>query len=303
MGEIAALSAAFVWACASLIFVRIGRAGISPFVLNTFKGVIALGLMGFTIAILFGHLIPPQLTVNDALILSLSGLFGITIGDTCYFYALEKLGPRRTLLFATLCPPMTAILGFVFLGEPFTRNMVVGIILTLIGVYWVISQKQDEPENHNADDFNQKLASHFKVGILFALAAMMSQSVGNVLTKFSSTEISALGISIIRLGGSLIGLILIMTWKGWWKKTNDVIRTPRIFIAIIVATFFGTFLGIWLLNAGLKYTTHTGIAATLSSTSPIFILPLAYFFEREKISLRAVLGSVLAIAGIAVLFL
>ena len=302
MGEVAALSAAFVWACASLLFVRIGRAGISPFVLNTFKGVITFGLMAVTIAVLFGHLIPPQLTVNDALILSLSGLIGITIGDTCFFYALEKLGPRRTLLFAALSPPTTALLGYLFLNEPFTGKMIIGIALTLVGIVWVISQKE-ESDQDSQENAGASLVNHFKVGVLFAIVAMICQSVGNILTKFSSTEISALGISIVRIGGSLVGLIIIMTWKGWWKKTTEVFRTPKVLMAIVAATFLGTFLGIWLLNAGLKYTAHTGVAATLSSTSPIFILPLAYFFEREKITLRAILGSMLAIAGVAILFL
>lgn len=56
------------------------------------------------------------------------------------------------------------------------------------------------------------------------------------------------------------------------------------------------------MNAGLRYT-FTDIASTLSSTSPIFILPLAYILENENSSARSVVGACVAVVGMAVLFL
>lgn len=68
------------------------------------------------------------------------------------------------------------------------------------------------------------------------------------------------------------------------------------------ATFLGTYLGIWLVSAGMRYA-PAGIAATLSSTSPLFVLPLVALVHRERISLRTWVGALVAVGGIALLFI
>jgi drug/metabolite transporter (DMT)-like permease len=45
-----------------------------------------------------------------------------------------------------------------------------------------------------------------------------------------------------------------------------------------------------------------GIASTLCSLSPVFILPFAAWIHRERIGPRAILGALLAVGGTAVLF-
>ncbi|MEO1337051.1 MAG: EamA family transporter, partial [Myxococcota bacterium] len=79
-----------------------------------------------------------------------------------------------------------------------------------------------------------------------------------------------------------------------------VLRDGRRTAQVVFATFLGTYLGIWLLMISLQLTL-TGIAATLSSTSPIFILPIARFWMKEPVSPRAIIGATIAVAGIAIL--
>ena len=65
---------------------------------------------------------------------------------------------------------------------------------------------------------------------------------------------------------------------------------------------FGPFLGVWLSQVAIKYTA-TGIASTILSTTPIFLIPVAAVVERERTTPRAVIGAVVAVAGVALLFL
>jgi drug/metabolite transporter (DMT)-like permease len=81
--------------------------------------------------------------------------------------------------------------------------------------------------------------------------------------------------------------------------TFQQLKAPKILGAIILAAFLGTYLGISLQQTSLKYA-PAAIAQALSSTSPLFVLPLAVL-AGEKVSFRAVLGVVFAIAGIALL--
>jgi len=70
---------------------------------------------------------------------------------------------------------------------------------------------------------------------------------------------------------------------------------------IFITAFASTYLGIWLQQISLKFSA-TGVAQTLSSTSPLFVLPIAAFLK-ETITLRAILGVLIALLGIALLFI
>jgi drug/metabolite transporter (DMT)-like permease len=315
MGEIAALSASAFWATASLLFARLGKT-VGPLVMNVLKCVLAVVLMFITLLILDGRLWPSGLSIFDTAVLAASGIAGLTVGDTAYFAALNRLGPRRTLLLAALTPPMTAIMAIPVLAEPVTIELVGGMALTLGGVVWVILERnptdshvtsapliaENTDNTENNDTSEQGLTRAEKAGIGFGILAAFCQALGNVLTKLGGSEISALEISIVRLAFGIIGLGIVLGVLGRMAQAAKPLRNLRTFGLLFAATFLGTFLGIWLMNAGLRYT-YTGIASTLSSTSPIFILPLAYFIEKEKLSARSIVGACVAVVGVAVLFL
>ena len=46
-----------------------------------------------------------------------------------------------------------------------------------------------------------------------------------------------------------------------------------------------------------------GVVTTIIATMPVLILPLSVFHYHETISLRAVAGAILAVAGVALLML
>lgn len=306
-GELAALCASAVWATASLMFARLGE-DISALVLNTLKCVIALLLMLATLYVLDGIVWPTTLSTSETIALAVSGLVGLTIGDTAYFNALNRLGPRRTLLLSALTPPMTALLAIPVLSEPLTWQLGVGMVLTMGGVVWVIMERHPgvRPESVrqkvDEEQLEGRLSRIEKIGIAFGITAALCQATGNVLTKLGGSEISALEISVVRLVFGIMGLAIVLGAMGRLLQTAEPMKSARTFGILFVATFLGTFLGIWLMNAGLRYT-HTGIASTLSSTSPIFILPLAYFIEGEDLTTRSILGACIAVVGVAVLFI
>ena len=305
-GELAALCASAVWATASLMFARLGE-DISALVLNMLKCVIALLLMLATLYVLDGIVWPSTLSTGETVALAASGLVGLTIGDTAYFNALNRLGPRRTLLLSALTPPMTALMAIPVLSEPLTWQLGVGMLLTMGGVVWVIMERhpgvrpERVREQVDEDELDGRLSRIEKIGIAFGITAALCQATGNVLTKLGGSEISALEISVVRLVFGIMGLAIVLGAMGRLLQTTEPTKNARTFGILFVATFLGTFLGIWLMNAGLRYT-HTGIASTLSSTSPIFILPLAYFIEGEDLTTRSILGACIAVVGVAVLF-
>ena len=289
IGEIAALSAALLWAISSVVYSRLGLK-IPPLQLNLYKGIIAIAFIVITLIIqdsAFG-----DFSSSTVALLSLSGVIGIGLGDTAYFAALNSLGARRTLLLETSSPPMGALLALIFIGEQLTYSAWCGIILTILGIAWVIS------ERNPVDRVNVS-----RQGILWGILAAIAQATGAVISRYAliQSDISPLESTLIRLvGGTAIVVCLLFLPTAKQTKPEWQLSTRSLAI-IAIAAFGSTYLGIWLQQTSLKFA-PTGITQTFLATSPLFILPIVAL-QGEKINLRAVLGVVVSLSGIAVMFI
>lgn len=296
-GEVAALGAAFLWAVSSVIYSRLGQQ-ISPLVLNLLKGAIAIALLLLTL-FLRGELLPVIAPIPLCLLL-LSGVLGIGIGDTAFFVALNCLGARRALLMETLAPPITAVGALIFLQEQLSAGAWCGILLTIIGVAWVVTERVSS---------SSVSPVNLAQGISFGLLAAFALATGGVLSRavLATTTVSPLWAALLRL---IAAVLVLLPWVLLRGESPQVIKqrnySHKIFKllpalkAIFIAAFAGTYLGIWLQQTAIKFT-PAGIALTLTNTSPLFVLPIAIYMG-EKVSLRALVGAVVALSGIAVLF-
>ena len=64
---------------------------------------------------------------------------------------------------------------------------------------------------------------------------------------------------------------------------------------------FGPFLGVWMSLVATD-NAPVGVAQTLCSLTPLFLVPLAALIYKERISPRAALGAIMAVGGAALLF-
>jgi drug/metabolite transporter (DMT)-like permease len=289
IGESAALSAALLWALSSVVYSRLGLK-IPPLQLNLYKGIIAIALIAITLLIQGGDLI--NLSTSTVALLTISGIIGIGLGDTAYFSALNSLGARRTLLLETSSPPMGALLALIFIGEQLAYSSWCGILLTILGIAWVISERLP------VDNISVS-----RKGIIWGILAAIAQALGAVISRYAliQSAVSPLESTLIRLiGGTIIviGLMFLPVAKQTKIQWQISRRSLRV---IAIAAFGSTYLGIWLQQVSLKFA-PTGIAQTFLATSPLFILPIVAL-QGEKISLRAILGVVVSVAGIALMFI
>ncbi|OUL34387.1 EamA family transporter [Nostoc sp. 106C] len=292
-GEVAALAAACLWAVASVVYGLLGQR-IPPIQLNLIKGIIAIALLLLTILV-SGEL-SPQLSALPVCLLFLSGAVGIGWGDTAFLAAINYLGARRVLLLGTLSPPMTAIAATIFLQETLNVSAWCGILLTILGVAWVVTERVPGTSEVNS--------TQLWPGIGFGLLAAITNTAGSILSRaaFANTSISPLWAALLRLSAAVL-TILVWAWFSAPKQmrfTYPYWQSRRVILASFFAAFCGTFLGIWLQQTAIKFTS-VGIASTLLQTSPLFVIPIAIGMG-EKVSLRAIAGVGIAIAGIGLLF-
>lgn len=290
-GELAALGAAFLWAVSTVVYGRLGRS-YPPIELNLLKGAIAIVLIVLTLLLIGEQL--PALNFTAIGLLLLSGVIGIALGDTAYFEALNCLGARRALLMETLAPPIVAILALIFLQETLTVGAWFGILLTVLGVAWVVTERVPS-----------SLAAPLQLprGINFGILAAFAQASGAVLSRAALAEsgISPIWATLFRLGA---GVLVLLPLTGFLRRRSSFQSkyspSASSLGAIIFAAFLGTYLAIWLQQTALKFTA-AGIAQTLTITSPLFVLPIVVWIG-EKVSFRAILGVLVSISGIALLF-
>jgi len=140
-------------------------------------------------------------------------------------------------------------------------------------------------------------------GIIFAILAALGQSLGYVLAKpamLGSNGLPTLSATLIRLLFAAAGFGVIAMIKKDFFKCKVILNNKRIFLFLFIGSFFGT-AGIWTSLVALKYVS-AGIAATITATLPVMILPFVIFFHKEKVPWRAAIGALITIIGVAILF-
>jgi len=297
IGEIAALSAAIFWTATSMAFENAGKR-IGSMAVNILRLAFAFVLYVVILKISGRPAFPTDANLHQWLWLSLSAIVGFVIGDLLLFEAFVKVGARVSMLMMSLSPPIAAFIGWVLLGETMTGLKFLGMFLTIVGVAMVILQKNVGFETSGKKyNFN-----YSKIGLLLALGGAAGQAVGLVLSKYGMEDYNAFSASQIRVFIGLIGFVivnLLIKRKAQLKKAfTDKIALRN----LLIGTIFGPFLGVSMSLLAVQ-NTETGVASTIMSIVPILIIPPAILIYKEKVSLKEVLGAVVAVFGVSLLFI
>lgn len=289
-GELAALATALCWAATSLLFAEAARR-IDALRVNLLRLPVALLLLSLALLTVDQPLAP--LTWLRWLFLAASAVVGLLLGDLALFAALRRLGARLTSLLMSLAPVVATLAGWLLLDElPSSRRAGLGIAMTLAGVAWVAAERATSGE----------WVENRLGGIALAVLAATCQGVGLVLAKLGmGGEVAPLAATWVRIGVAtvLLWLLTAASRRLRWGEIAGAAR--RAWRQVVGGAFFGPFLGVWLSLAAVALT-DVGVAATLMATSPVLVIPLVMLLEGYRPTMRAVSGTLVAVAGVALLF-
>ena len=295
----AAGAAAMLWAASTMLYSRAGLR-MSPARMNLLKGAIACGLFLITLLLLRRPILAPLRDGAlrwDLALLAASGILGIGVGDTAYFGAIRTLGPRQAALLGLLAVPATAAGGLLLLGETMPPGAWAGMAITFVGVAWVVAERRP-----SVGDLKPRWPM---VGIALGLAAALCQAGGMLMnrTALRGGDLDDLWTATWRLAAGTAALALVVPLfirrRSAVPLTVQFAARPALWRYLLPAMLMGTFGGIWLQQVAVR-NAGAGPAQTLLSTTPIWILPLAAM-AGERISPRAILGSLVAVSGVALL--
>jgi drug/metabolite transporter (DMT)-like permease len=293
MGEIAALFTAICWAFTSIFFSVSGKL-VGSAVVNRIRLLFASILLALAHYFIHGSFLPMDASLERWGVLGLSGIIGLALGDALLFQAYVLIGPRITTLLMALAPVFGTLVAWIFLEEILTLMELVGIAVTIAGIAWVVLEKR----NGTA----VKRREHLVTGVLLGLGAAICQALGLILSKVGlAGGYSALSGVEIRILVAMVAIWFYSALRGELPPMLGIIRAKPISLAWIGGgAMVGPFIGVWLSLIAVQLS-PVGVASTLMALSPVFVMPLSVIFFREKISPRAVFGTIAAMIGVAVI--
>jgi drug/metabolite transporter (DMT)-like permease len=294
LGEIAALLTSVLFSFTAIIFAQASRR-VGALVTNRVRLIIALIYLMIINQIAFGQSLPVGAGIERWVWLSLSGVIGLALGDMFLFSAFEHIGPRLGSLLMSLAPVIGALLAWLFFGETLRPGQIAGMALTLSGIAWVVGTRPAENSNQPRVDGR---------GLLYGVLAAAGQAVGLVLSKQGMTGgFSPFAANAIRMLAAMAAFWLMTFAQRQGRETIAAVRGDRSALRLIaVGAFIGPVLGV---SASLLAVQHAeiGVASTLMALPPIFLLPISYFAFGERFGWQTVAGTLVAMAGVALLFL
>lgn len=301
LGLVAATVASMFWAVSVVLYRRVGRI-MPPVRLNMTKGFVACAILGGATGVQWLALGTEPWSLSPGLLalMALSGVIGIGLGDTLFFAGLNRMGSRRMLLLFTINPVITVLVAWAVLDEPLSLMQLAGIALTCGGVAWVIAERSTGKSDGHVD----------LLGILYGIGAASCQATGILMSRyvFDQGEMTSVSSAWLRITAAALALVLFLPLDRLLKDPGgqDHHHPAQPSKAQARAMFgcalmLGTVLGIWLMQIAVKQSDKVGIASTLLSTSPLFVLPIVAIMG-ERISRRAVMGACICIAGVAMLY-
>jgi drug/metabolite transporter (DMT)-like permease len=301
-GVIIALLTTVCWSIGIFPFTeaskRFGTAALNQYRLFLGWLVISILIICFYPISIIGLFSIPQF--NHYLFLGLSGIIGFTIGDYFSFTSFKILGPKLGSLYTTIAPGAALLAGFLILGQTMNFVGVIGICITIGGVIWLTLSKKDKKASEKAG-FERD-----PKGILFGLIGALCQGIGLVLSKLGmdsyEEKLPTLHAVWIRLLFAFGAAFFIAIVTGRMKANsmpvfkNQNNGLPFMFLG----TLFGPVLGV---SFSLLAIQHLSVATaqTIFALLPIVVLPINYFYYKEKITIQAIFACAIAVLGVFVL--
>lgn len=294
LGEIAGIATSLFYALNSVFITRAGQQ-VGATVSNRTRVVFALLYLMVINLVFFGQVLPFSADPQRWTWLSLSGFIGLALGDAFLFQSYLTIGPRLGNLLLSLYPIFGALEAWIFLGESLRAGQILGILVTLAGIVWVVFERGNGGE---------KMTRHMTVGVLYGVLSAVFQATGFVFSKQGMYgTYSPFQGNAIRMLAAMFGLLIIAMFQRQVGQTVTTLReNPSAFRMLMLAGFIGPVLGVSLSLYAVQ-NAEVGVASTLTSLAPIFMLPISHFVFKERLNWQAIAGTLLAMTGVAILFL
>lgn len=266
----------------------------------------------------------------------LSGIVGFGVGDLALFHAFPRLGPRlSSLMINCLAAPFGAAVEWLWLGTALSFRQVACGVLILTGVGLALAPDKRTPSRV------QSMRNRLE-GVALGVLAGFGQALGAVISRKAYAVSSLAGSSVDGgtaafqriLGGFIVVVTALLctdgkrlakyqalakrseniidqfpnkplvpdTSLGIERDSRPVLGVPRGWAWVLLNAVAGPTLGVAFYQWALS-TTPSGLVLAITSTTPLVVVPLAYWLDGDQPSAKSLVGGVVAVAGVVALAL
>lgn len=231
-----------------------------------------------------------------------SGIVGFGLGDLAMFGAMQRVGPRLTMLLThCLAAPLAAVTEWLWLGTRLGWGEITCAVVILGGVGLALAPDRGL-EIRRGD---------FWPGVLFGLGSAAGQGFGSVLSRKASAFVSEPGgiVGGIISGATAAyerlvpGILVALLFFLFTRRPASPIEPGawrRAWPWIIANALAGPAVGVAVYQWGVA-TTPTGILMPIVATVPVLTQFLAWKIDGHEPTGRTILGGVIAVAGVIAL--
>jgi drug/metabolite transporter (DMT)-like permease len=302
-GELAALLTAVFWTITALAFESASKK-VGSLSVNLIRLCMALVFLSAYRYFIGGDILPTNAGTHEWLWLSVSGLIGFVLGDLFLFQSYVVIGARISMLIMALAPPIAAITGWLIMDEKMSFHSIIGMLLTFLGISLaILGRKISDPELNETIAPRNRIGIKYPVkGLLLAFGGAAGQGIGLVLSKYGMGDYDVFASTQIRVITGIAGFFLIILFTGSFAKVLMAVKNVSAMKRLSLGAFFGPFLGVSFSLLAVKHTS-SGIASTIMSIVPVLIIVPAVLINKEKVTLKEVIGALLAVAGVSLFFI
>jgi drug/metabolite transporter (DMT)-like permease len=295
IGQIAALLAAITFSVTSVCYTFAGRKINSVAALAMSLPISWLILVGLH-RLTLGEFFPTTATPERGFLLATSGILAYVVSSYFMLNAYQHIGPRLTMLIATFAPVLGTVLAWLFLGQALPANAILGIGIVIFGIVWVMA----DPDKSDKD----KPALNLRQGIFDASLATLTQGFAFIFASQGvQGDFPPFSALLIRLTAGIAALwVWLALQRKLWATATIFQGQPNLFWQLVIAAVTGPVIAGSFIMLSFQLI-PVGISTTLSHTTAIMLIPIGYFVFKERITPRAVVGTLVTLVGIGVLFI
>lgn len=220
-----------------------------------------------------------------------SGILAMAIGDTIYIKSLALLDASIAFPIAQCAFVMLAGLATIlWLDEPYSWTTVVGAILVMVGIYLMTSGQHGKASG-------REFKTVSKVGVMMTIFAAVIWTASTIALKFGSEGVDAFVVATIRISIATSVLTLLtlprrkkgtLQLRQYGTRNLLLVATAGILTYAVAAVAY--VLAIQMIGAGKT--------VLLTASSPLFALPFAILFLKERPTRSAIVGVVTSVGGV-----
>lgn len=235
--------------------------------------------------------------------LGISGVLALGVGDYFGLRMYAILGPRFGSVLSTLSPAAALLSGYILLGQNMNYIGIAGMLLTISGVMGISLGKKERiiiPDHGHGSVTS---------GIAFGVVSALCNGAGLACSKKAFALQSSMGVPIHPLTASfmrfsvatiLVVVFLLLSGK-LLPKIKKIAGQPLPVLGLAaLGTVMGPLLGVSLALFAIQ-TVTVAVAQTIFALVPVLALAISHFVFKHKLSRAAVIGALIAIAGVSVL--